>query len=149
MLGAVLPDEEARFRDLMATHHYLGAALKCRARDAWIGWTLRHKYDRLHLVANNTRFLLLHPVPNLGSRVLALCARQVARDWPARFRHPLVLLEALALDCYSILRNSGLLGNVMKIRHLLELGIFLPVPLRPGRRGRYRTPPPADPSVRD
>ena len=62
-LGAVLPEEEARFRDLMATHHYLGAApkvgetlwcgavwrgewvalasfsaaaLKCQARDAWI-----------------------------------------------------------------------------------------------------------------
>ena len=75
-LGAVLP---ARFRAVMGTHHYLGAApkvgetlwygalwrgewvalasfsaaaLKCQARDAWIGWTLRHKYDRLHLVAN-------------------------------------------------------------------------------------------------
>ena len=94
-LGAVLPEEEARFRAVMGTHHYLGAApkvgetlwygalwrgewvalasfsaaaLKCQARDAWIGWTLRHKYDRLHLVANNTRFLLLRPVPNLGSR---------------------------------------------------------------------------------
>ena len=89
-LGAVLPEEEARFRALMGTHHYLGAApkvgetlwygaawrgewvalasfsaaaLKCQARDAWIGWTLRHKYDRLHLVANNTRFLILRPVP--------------------------------------------------------------------------------------
>ena len=119
-LGAVLPEQEARFRDLMATHHYLGAApkvgetvwygalwrgewvalasfsaaaLKCQARDAWIGWTLRHKYDRLHLVANNTRFLLLRPVPNLGSRVLGLCARHLVRDWPARFHHPLVLLE--------------------------------------------------------
>ena len=119
-LGAVLPDEEAQFRDLMARHHYLGAApkvgetlwygarwrgqwvalasfsaaaLKCRARDAWISWTLRHKYDRLHLVANNTRFLLLHTVPNLGSRVLGLCARHLVCDWPARFHHPLVLLE--------------------------------------------------------
>ncbi len=92
-LDAVMPHEEARFRELMAEHHYLGAApkvgetvwygarwrgqwvalasfsaaaLKCQARDAWIGWTLRHKYDRLHLVVNNTRFLLLRPVPNLG-----------------------------------------------------------------------------------
>ena len=140
-LGAVLPQEEARFRDLMATHHYLGAApkvgetvwygalwrgewvalasfsaaaLKCQARDAWIGWTLRHKYDRLHLVANNTRFLLLRPVPNLGSRVLGLCARHLVRDWPARFHHPLVLLEALALDCYSILRNRGRLGKIFQ-----------------------------------
>ena len=78
-LGAVLPEEERRFRALMATHHYLGAAPKVgetlwygavwrgewvalasfsaaalkEARDAWIGWTLRHKYDRLQ---NNTRF---------------------------------------------------------------------------------------------
>ena len=110
---------DARY-DRATTHHYLGAApkvgetlwygalwrgewvalasfsaaaLKCQARDAWIGWTLRHKYDRLHLVANNTRFLLLRPVPNLGSRVLGLCARHLVRDWPARFHHPLVLLE--------------------------------------------------------
>ena len=54
-------------------------SLECQARDAWIGWTLRHKYDRLHLVANNTRFPLLHPVPNFGSRVLGLCARRVRR----------------------------------------------------------------------
>ena len=27
-LGAVLPEEEARFRALMGTHHYLGAAPK-------------------------------------------------------------------------------------------------------------------------
>ena len=27
-------------------------------------------------------------MPNLGSRVLALCARRLAADWPARFGHP-------------------------------------------------------------
>ena len=142
-LGAVLPEEEARFRAVMGTHHYLGAApkvgetlwygaawrgewvalasfsaaaLKCQARDAWIGWTLRHKYDRLHLVANNTRFLLLRPVPNLGSRVLGLCARHLVRDWPARFHHPLVLLE-------TFVDPSRFVGTVYRAAGWTELGM--------------------------
>ena len=161
IVDIVVPEEQARFRSLMQAHHYLGAlpkigetlwyvahlngtwlalavfsaaALKCRARDAWVGWDFRTQYGRLHLVSNNTRLLLLpgRRHRNLGSRVLGLCARRIVRDWPARFGHPL-LLEALALDCFSILRNSSLLGKVMKIRHLLELGIFLPVLLRRAR----------------
>ena len=65
VVDIVLPEEERRFRALLDRHHYLGAApkigetiwyvargrrrwlallafssaaLKCRARDAWIGW---------------------------------------------------------------------------------------------------------------
>lgn len=120
-LAPVTPDGDARFRALMAAHHYLGAApkigetawyvahrrgewlalasfsaaaLKCRARDEWIGWDFRTQHSRLHLVANNTRFLILPAGrANLGSRVLGLCARRLAHDWPARFGHPLLLLE--------------------------------------------------------
>ena len=74
---------------------FSAAALKCRARDRWVGWDFRRQYGRLHLVANNTRLLVL-PGPrvrNLGSRVLGLCARRIVRDWPTRFGHRLVLLE--------------------------------------------------------
>lgn len=73
------------FQQLMQKHHYLGAlpkiantiwyvavheeewfallsfsapALKCGARDQWIGWNYRHQYDRLHLIVNNSRFLI-------------------------------------------------------------------------------------------
>jgi hypothetical protein len=122
VVEVVAKPEEARFRDLMQSHHYLGwlpkigetlwyraswrgqwialigfsaPALKCRVRDAWIGWSFRNQYDRLHLVTNNSRFLILpgwHE-PNLGSRVLALCARRLVVDWPAHFGHPLLLLE--------------------------------------------------------
>ena len=102
--------DEARFRALMP-HHYLGAlpgigetlryvahhrgqwlalavfsapALKCGARDRWIGWSFGVQFDRLHLVTNNSRFLILPGAPrNLGSRVLSLCMRRLARDWPA------------------------------------------------------------------
>ena len=71
------------------------AAWKGAARDRWIGWDRRYQYDRLHLMANNSRFLILPEGrrPNLASRVLGLCARRVAADWQARFGYPLWLLE--------------------------------------------------------
>jgi hypothetical protein len=122
ILQPVAAPEEARFQALMDAHHYLGAlpkightlwyvatwqgqwlallsfsaaAWKCAARDAWIGWDFRHQYDRLHLIANNSRFLILpeHHYPNLASRVLARCERRLAADWRARFGYPLLLLE--------------------------------------------------------
>ncbi len=74
---------------------FSAAAWKCAARDAWIGWDFRHPYDRLHLVANNSRFLILpaHHYPNLASRVLALSERRLPGDWRERFGYPLLLLE--------------------------------------------------------
>lgn len=121
-LRAVAGAEEARFQAALEAHHYLGAApkightlwyvatwcgqwvallsfsapaWKCAARDRWIGWDFRHQYDRLHLIANNARFLILpgQHYPNLASRLLALCERRLVRDWPERFGHPLWLLE--------------------------------------------------------
>jgi hypothetical protein len=70
-------------------------AWKCAARDRWIGWDLRHQYDRLHLIANNTRFLILpeHHSPNLASRILWLCERRLPQEWTERFGHPWWLLE--------------------------------------------------------
>ena len=69
-------------------------ALKCGARDRWIGWAYGVQFGRLHLVTNNSRFLILPGgPPNLGSRVLSLCARRLVRDWPARFGHDVLLAE--------------------------------------------------------
>lgn len=121
-VGFVSASEEARYRDLMQQHHYLGdlakvghtlwyvathgeewvalvsfsaAAWKCGVRDRWIGWDFRHQYGRLSLIANNSRFLILPEWhhPNLGSKVLSLCQQRIAGDWQARFGHPLLLLE--------------------------------------------------------
>ena len=101
----------------MRAHHYLGAppkigetlwyaarsrgawvaligfsasALKCGARDRWIGWDFRTQYDRQHLLANNSRFLILpgRRVPNLGSRVLALCERAAGGGLAGALRPP-------------------------------------------------------------
>lgn len=122
LVRPVCPFEEQRFQELMQTHHYLGAlpkisetlwyiaafadqwialvsfsaaALKCSARDRWIGWDFRHQYDRLKLVTNNSRFLILPDwhVPNLASRILSLCQKRLPADWQAIFGHPVLLLE--------------------------------------------------------
>ena len=114
--------EEARYQDLMGAHHYLGglpkigetlwyvasyrgewvallsfsaAAWKCGVRDRWIGWDVRRQYDRLKLLANNSRFVILPGWHrrNLGSKTLALCQKRLPADWRTRFGHPLVLLE--------------------------------------------------------
>jgi hypothetical protein len=74
---------------------FSAAAWKCAARDRWIGWDFRHQYDRLKLVVNNSRFLILPDwhVPNMGSHILSLSQKRLPRDWPERFGHPELLLE--------------------------------------------------------
>jgi len=118
----VRPSEEKRYQELMQKHHYLGSlpkigetlwyvasycdqwvalltfstpAWKCAARDRWIGWDFRHQYDRLHLITNNSRFLILPDfhIPNLASRILSLIRKRVPLDWQERFGHSIVLLE--------------------------------------------------------
>ena len=122
VVDIVVPEEQARFRSLMQAHHYLGAlpkigetlwyvahlngawlalavfsaaALKCRGARRLGGLGLPHP------VWTASSGLQQHPAAasagrrhrNLGSRVLGLCARRIVRDWPARFGHPLLLLE--------------------------------------------------------
>lgn len=118
----VRSEEMARWRALMDAHHYLGfahivgqalhyvatveeqwvallgwgsAALKCGARDRWIGWSEQTHYQRLGFIANNVRFLVLPqaPLPHLASRVLALNLRRLSADWQQHHGQPIVLAE--------------------------------------------------------
>lgn len=74
---------------------YSAAALKCSARDRWIDWGHRLQYDRLNLIANNSRFLILPQWhhKNLASKILSLCKCRIQRDWVECFGFPLLLLE--------------------------------------------------------
>ncbi|WP_371134360.1 Druantia anti-phage system protein DruA [Nitrosomonas sp.] len=45
-------------RSRLALLSFSAPALKCSARDEWIGWSYRHQHDRLNLVANNSRFII-------------------------------------------------------------------------------------------
>ena len=122
LVRPVLVSEIQRYQNLMQEHHYLGnlpkigetlwyialwrdvwvalisfsaAALKCAARDQWIGWSSRQQYARLKLVVNNSRFLILPDgrIPNMGSRLLSLCQQRLFSDWQETFNHPVLLLE--------------------------------------------------------
>ena len=71
------------------------AAWKTRPRDRFIGWTAQQREARLHLVANNARFLILPWVHcnNLASCILGMAARKLAQDWQQRYGYSPVLLE--------------------------------------------------------
>ena len=113
---------EKLFGSLLEAHHYLGytqpvgehlkyliyaqgqpvAALAWSSaprhlgpRDRFIGWSAPQRRAHLHLLAYNSRFLLLPSVkvPHLASHLLARVARQIAADWQARYAHPVCLLE--------------------------------------------------------
>ena len=76
---------------------FSAAAWKCAVRDQWIGWDFHHQYDydRLKLIANNSRFLILPNwhYRNLGSKILSLCQKRLCTDWQKHFGHRLLLLE--------------------------------------------------------
>ena len=130
-------EREREFQQLMQEHHYLGAlrkigntiryvaavdghwlgllsfsaaALKCAARDEWIGWSRAHRTDRLKLVANNSRFLILpgHHYPNLASRIVSRCRRRLQRDWLEQFSQPLLVLETCVDPARHHLSGCGL-----------------------------------------
>lgn len=75
---------------------WCSAALKCSARDRWIGWPEALQRQRLALVANNARFLILPGprVSNLASRVLGLTLRRLSADWQQVHGHPVWLAES-------------------------------------------------------
>jgi Domain of unknown function (DUF4338)/DDE_Tnp_1-associated len=140
----VRPDEDERYQALMQAHHYLGslakigenlwyiatyldewvallsfssAALKCGARDRWIGWNFRHQYSRLNLLTNNSRFLILPEwhYPNLASKALSLCLKRLPGDWQAHFGHPLLLVE-------TFVDPARFQGTLYKASNWLYLG---------------------------
>jgi hypothetical protein len=140
----ILPGERPRWDELMERHHYLGlhglvgkalryvavfeshwlaligwqgAALKCQARDEWIGWVPVLQYQRLHLIANNTRFLILPGVRrvNLASRVLSLNLRRLSRDWEAVHGHPVLLAE-------TFVDSSRFTGGCYRAANWIEVG---------------------------
>ena len=71
------------------------AAWKLAPRDRWIGWSAAQRQQRLHLLINNARFLILPWITsrNLASKLLAMAARRVAEDWHQRYGYRPVLME--------------------------------------------------------
>ncbi len=80
---------------VVACLSWASAAWKVKARDQFIGWDETTKRRNLHLIANNTRFLIPDwvRVKHLASRVLALNLRRLSADWQRIYAHPIYLAE--------------------------------------------------------
>jgi hypothetical protein len=64
-------------------------------RDRFIGWSPKVRRKNLHLIAYNTRFLILPwvRVKHLASHILGRMARRISADWEALYGHPIYYLE--------------------------------------------------------
>ncbi len=116
--------ESRRWREQVERYHYLGCpvpfganlrywvcsrgrelacllwtspAWKMQARDEWIGWSDEQRRRTLQWIVNNGRFLVLPwvRVKGLASKILALNARHLPRDWENHYGHRPLLLESL------------------------------------------------------
>jgi hypothetical protein len=114
--------EEKLFNNLIRQYHYLGYAqpvgehlkylvysgnrlLACfvfssapyaiDCRDNFIGWSNETRERNRHLLAYNSRYLILPwiEIKFLASHLLAKCARQISRDWQNLYNHPVYWLE--------------------------------------------------------
>ena len=70
-------------------------AWQCADRDRHIGWDAATRAKQLHLLTNNTRFLVAPwvRVPHLASFVLGRVSQRISSDWQIKYGHPVYLLE--------------------------------------------------------
>ncbi|HVU70558.1 MAG TPA: ISAs1 family transposase [Ktedonobacteraceae bacterium] len=130
-------EESGWFDELLAQKHYLGAGRPvgdylrqvverdgqavallvwgpaCYAlkdRDQWIGWSPAQRIERLKLLVQNRRFLVLADKgqsPNLASQAMGAALRQLPEQWRQRFGYRPLLAEsftdpeAYAGTCYK------------------------------------------------
>jgi len=118
----ILPGERVRFDESLDEHHWLGhhlvgetmryvalggdgqwlavvgfgaAALACKPRDRFIGWSDDQHFRRLKFVTNNQRYCILPEgrIPNLATNVLGKTLARLSLDFESRWRHPVVMVE--------------------------------------------------------
>ena len=152
--------EHRRWDRLVAEHHYLRfhgvvgkglrhvavhgeswlallgwqpGAFKLAARDRWVGWSAQQQFKRLHLIANNSRFVILTPerVPNLASRVLGLSLRRLSQDIEAVHGYPALLAE-------TFVDVSRFAGTCYRASNWRSLGFTRGFAREPGGAARWR-----------
>lgn len=111
---------------------FAAAAWALEARDHWIGWTQTDRSKRLHLVVNNTRFLIFPwvEVKNLASKSLSLVIKRIRADWQERYNYQPVLLE-------TFVDTEKYLGTCYRAANW----IFLGHTAGRGRMDRYKKRP--------
>ena len=108
-------------------------AFKLAARDRWIGWSAQQQFRRLHLIANNARFVILtpHRVANLASRVLGLSLRRLSGDMQAVHGYPVVLAE-------TFVDPARFAGTCYRASNWRSLGLTRGYAREPGGSARWR-----------
>ena len=72
------------------------AAYHIKLRDQWLHWVGAQVPQRRHLIAQNSRFLVLAASgqwPNLASRILNLTCARLPADWQQRYGYPVLAVE--------------------------------------------------------
>ena len=86
------------------------ACYALKDRDLWISWSVTQRLERLKLIVQNRRFLLLSPkgqCPNLASQAMGAALRVLREQWQERFGYRPLLAEsftdpeAYAGTCYK------------------------------------------------
>ncbi|MBM9538474.1 Druantia anti-phage system protein DruA [Desulfobulbus alkaliphilus] len=137
--------EERLCNSLIQHHHYLGYArpvgehlkylafagdrvLAClifssapyamTCRDTFIGWTPEARERNRHLLAYNTRFLILPwvKVPHLASHLLGLAARSLSSDWQQLYNHPIFWIE-------TFIDTERFAGTCYRAANWIKLGL--------------------------
>lgn len=96
----LIPGAQLRYLVRAAGHvvallSFGASAWKTQPRDDLIGWGAEKRERNLHLIVNNSRFLIVPWIrqKNLASRVLSLVSRRLPDDWYAAYAFRPVLLE--------------------------------------------------------
>ncbi|MHC5136423.1 MAG: Druantia anti-phage system protein DruA [Planctomycetota bacterium] len=86
-------------------------------RDRFIGWSAHSRKAHIHLLAYNSRFLILPwvRVGYLASHILARMAKIVCQDWQAIYRHPIYYLE-------TFIEKNRFAGTCYKAANWIYLG---------------------------
>jgi hypothetical protein len=102
---------------ILALLSFGAAAWHTAPRDEFIGWSRAQRENRLHLIVNNARFLILPWVSsrNLASKLLGLAARRLPTDWLSRYAYSPVLLE-------TFVEQQRFCGTCYKAANWLHLG---------------------------
>ena len=84
----------------IAMFGFSAAAWTIAPRDKLIGWSDHQRKKNLHLVVNNSRFLILPWISSkhLASKLLSIAAKRLPRDWKERYGYSPVLLETFVED---------------------------------------------------
>jgi hypothetical protein len=79
----------------IACFSWSSAPRHIKPRDQFIGWTADIRRQHLHLMAYNSRFLILPyvKIPHLASHLLGQITRRLSSDWNQLYHHPIYYVE--------------------------------------------------------